>query len=108
MIEKIIGHMNVTVTIKEAITGQSVTYQDKFPYWHEDEPNNPRWDTLHFIWTDGNYSCACNRKIFFYSHLPEPQELPDDKTPCGPSQAYLVKLVLDDGTVVLDDEAIDE
>lgn len=97
-----IGDLNITVTIKEASTGRLVTFQDTFPYWHEDEPNNPRWGTLHFIWTDGNYSCACNRKIFFYRNLPVPQDMMDD-SPCGLAQLYPVKLVLDDGTIVLDD-----
>jgi hypothetical protein len=106
--DEIIGHLNVTITIKQASTGRSVTYKDTFPYWHEDEPYCPRWETLHFIWTDGNYSCACNRKIFFYRNLPEPQELSELETPCGRSQLYPVKIVLEDGTTVLDDEAIDE
>lgn len=39
-----------------------------------------------YMWEDGNYSCDCNRSIFFYS-------LPLDKSfPCGDTRFKLMDL----------------
>lgn len=37
--------------------------QDEFSEWTTDENNNPVEGDC-FIWTDGNYSCDCNRALF--------------------------------------------
>ena len=70
------------VTILNTKTKEKVTYQDNYMTYTKNE-----WPP--FIWTEGNYSCDCNRELFFYraKHLKEPK---DPK--CGNSR-YRVKLL---------------
>ena len=59
-------------------------------------------DEFHdFIWTEGNYSCNCNRALFFARgrKLVEPLN-----RPCGEGR-YLVKIANETGDVLLDETA---
>jgi len=56
-------------------------------------------EAIEFLWNEGNYSCDCNRAIFFDvagggDGNPEQQ--------CG-LERYIVKLVSDDGEIILDE-----
>lgn len=50
-----------------------------------------------FIWSEGNYSCDCNRAIFF-ANTDE-----DDECECGDTR-YTVRIIAKDGSGVLYDE----
>jgi len=80
--------LTVSVTIKKVSTSESRTLPDE--QYSLDVSN------LRFLWADGNYSCDCNRAIFF--DRPEDDEA---EYPCSDG-AYLVKVVAD-GEVILDE-----
>ena len=91
------GQLLYNIVIRENATGKMVKYEDSYPYWDDQES---RHSSLRFMFEDGNYSCDCNRKLFFgRAYL---TEFSDEETPCGHSK-YSVKITLMDGTVVLDE-----
>lgn len=46
------------------------------------------WDEANeFMWSEGNYSCDCNRSLFFH----RAEGTPDDAGPCG-NDRYSVRL----------------
>lgn len=53
--------MKVTIKIKHIPTGEIRDYHDEFIDIHE-----PITDPV-FMWEYGNYSCDCNRNIFFHN-----------------------------------------
>ncbi len=56
------------------------------------------WDESDlYMWTDGNYSCDCNRGMFF-------NNWEDGRFLCGVKKYTVVKAVLEDGTEILIDE----
>lgn len=50
-----------------------------------------------FIWRDGNFSCDCNRYLFFNNW-----ENADADVPCGDYRYIILTITLDDGTVIDD------
>lgn len=50
----------IIVTIRKNETGEAVTFDD-YILWRPDDGDEIRT----FIWEEGNYSCDCNREIFF-------------------------------------------
>lgn len=56
------------------------------------------YDHSMFMWTEGNYSCDCNRSLFFYNHDR------NKKYKCGFDKITVVKMIFPDGTEVLVDE----
>lgn len=59
---------------------------------------HPRWN-----WEHGNYSCNCNREIFFLRAGGE--VLPDEELlTCSGDGRYTVKIVVDGNVVFCDDE----
>lgn len=91
------GNVLYNIVIRENATGRMVKYEDSHPYWTDDESQH---SGLRFMFEDGNYSCDCNRKLFF--GRAQLTEFTDEETPCG-HNAYAVKITLMDGTVVLDE-----
>jgi len=87
------------VTIKELSSGLVVTYEDTWDDWGTASPKE-QWD---FMWTEGNYSCDCNRKIFFYRHGFNEDKM--DDAPCsGSENQYLVKVVFKEtGEIVVNE-----
>uniref|UniRef100_A0A6M3LKE5 Uncharacterized protein n=1 Tax=viral metagenome TaxID=1070528 RepID=A0A6M3LKE5_9ZZZZ len=77
-------NVRTIVTIRDNKTGEERTYES-YCIWDEDSQC-----PCTFIWEEGNYSCDCNRKIFFGQAMGE--EYDDDETPCG-DNAYSVKIV---------------
>lgn len=52
-----------------------------------------------YLWSEGNYSCDCNRGMFF-AHAAGEQ---DPNRSCG-DERYKVKIVGNDGTLLYEDE----
>lgn len=87
-----------TVTIRETATGKEVKYKDNWTPW-EDDPTGE--GGLSFMYGEGNYSCDCNRKLFF--GYAQDIKFSDEETPCGNTR-YFVTVVIDDtGLVVYSD-----
>jgi hypothetical protein len=55
--------MLLDVHLLDTKTGERAVYRDDYE-WH-DQPEYPAADTIEFLWGEGNYSCDCNRNIFF-------------------------------------------
>lgn len=65
-------------------------YVDKYP-----------WDgASDYMWGDGNYSCDCNRALFFARAVNEDEP---EETPCG-DELYTVKITDDAGRVLYEDD----
>ena len=74
--------MIAQIQIRKNDTGETFVYEDDV-LWDEEK------DCLSvFIWTDGNFSCDCNRKIFFDNIGYQDQ----DDAPCGEG-AYSVNII---------------
>jgi hypothetical protein len=77
--------MSFTIILKHVPSGEEREI-------HEDG----LWDDIaDYMWTEGNYSCDCNRALFFYNCGPE-----SDDRACGDSEFMLPRVVLADGTVL--------
>ncbi len=59
---------------------------------------------LEYMWTEGNYSCDCNRRLFMCRALGEPEPARDE---CGDS-IRLERLTLDGVEVMLSELAGEE
>jgi hypothetical protein len=90
----IVLRRTIVIEILDAKTGLRSKYKDSY------DKDDGWYD---FIWTEGNYSCDCNRSLFFARG-----RLEDDpkSPPCG-SDRYFVKIVDEgDGTVLLDESPL--
>ena len=76
-----------TVEIRRNETGETRKYEYEYP-WDGD-----------YIWTDGNYSCDCNRRLFFGYAAGEKGE--DIETECGKG-AFSIR-IWDAGEIVYDE-----
>ena len=86
------------VTILDTHTGETVTYEDE--HYFDDEYDSD------FIWDEGNFSCDCNRALFFLraKGVPEEDIDHDDDTPCNfKANRYLVRILEKDGRVFFND-----
>lgn len=55
------------------------------------------WDDgAHWMWTDGNFACDCNRDLFFRRAVGD-YDWPED-LPCGSAKYYCLYAELPDGT----------
>jgi hypothetical protein len=74
----------VKIEWEDTLTGDHGTWEesDFASVWKND---NGKWDL--FMWQDGNYSCDCNRKIFFTG-------LDLDESSCGNKRFIIRKLWL--------------
>lgn len=79
------------VTIRNNATGESRSYHDDSK-WCEGADGDSA-----YLWADGNYSCDCNRALFFARAAGEDD--PED-TPCGESLFTVTGIHLDDGRLV--------
>ncbi len=80
------------VTIRRNSDGKTVDWHTDFA-WH-----GP------FVWERGNWSCDCNREIFFCEAAGIPE---DEDCPCDESR-YSVLAITVDGEVVYSDATSDE
>lgn len=71
------------VELRDNATGQIVRHLDRYYY--------------SYMWTDGNYSCDCNRHLFFCNALGiEPN--PEISRECGSSKYTAIRAIFLDGT----------
>ena len=75
--------MKAIATIVDTVTNQGCTVEDDF----EDA------DHALFMWTEGNYACDCNRRLFM-ARAGVPGYHKDNPTPCG-DKVRLVYLTAD-------------
>lgn len=78
------------VEIRRNVDGKMGIYEDKYPWGLGSD----------FMWADGNYSCDCNRYLFFMRAIGEDEgKLIDDRCSDG---AYSVRIT-DQGKVLYQD-----
>lgn len=81
--------MTIDFTIRQNSTGKTRVFTDTYD---DDYPLH----TVEFLWSEGNYSCDCNRAIFFHNWGPES----DDRT-CGHTDyAVMLAVVRETGQVI--------
>jgi len=83
--------MSATVFITDTMTGETRTYLDDLATAEDDYHE--------YLWSEGNYCCDCNRAIFF--DVAGGGDGDPDRG-CG-GERYDIKLVADDGRVILDE-----
>lgn len=89
--------MHARVLIRHNPTGEERWYTDEWSFNHPKETREESLFLGEFVWTDGNFSCDCNRALLFARAEGQPD--PDNRE-CGDSEYTAVKAVLDDGTEV--------
>lgn len=72
--------MFVDVHLLDTETGKRAVYQHDYEY-----PEGETFDT--YLWEEGNYSCDCNRALFFYGYEDGENYL------CGDSRFVVEKIV---------------
>lgn len=72
---------NIALQDKETGETKIIKYESQFKDG-DDEDNDMVVD---FMWTEGNYSCDCNRHVFFY-------DSDAGENPCGDKRFNLVKI----------------
>lgn len=72
--------ITITARLRKESTGEIRPYTYTIP-------GNP--DGTFYLWTEGNYSCDCNRELFWTNHNP------NCPNPCGDERYTLVGLTLD-------------
>ena len=82
-----LGMYDVVLVLNE--TGETKTFRYEYPL---DESS-------HFLWTEGNYECDCNRRVFFFGHDKE-----SERWPCGSGRISAIKAILPSGEEVVLDE----
>ncbi len=89
--------------IKIEIRNNSTGEWRDIPIGKYDSEELDRWPPFH--WTEGNYSCDCNRHLKFRRAYGEigPYDLEEER-PCGETE-YSIRLTADDGSVYEDERA---
>lgn len=86
------------VYIRRNVTGETRVYHDVGPY----VPKSELGSTV-FQWRENNYSCDCNRFLFFERAGGREPDL--DDAVCGDGEYTVTHVRLPDGTTVqIDDE----
>ncbi len=89
----------IKIEIRKTSTGE---WRDIPISRYDSEELGGRWPP--FYWTEGNYSCDCNRHLQFRRACGEigPNDLPEGE--CGDTE-YSIRLTADDGSVYEDERA---
>lgn len=74
-------------------TGEMRVYKETYPFDREG---------LEFQYGEGNYSCDCNRQLFFDRAAGKPERNPHAL--CSPYNLYRVKILDSDGVTVYEDD----
>ena len=83
--------MSYDIQITDTATGETRSYTDPYLDEHGHEPNGL------YIWEEGNYSCNCNRSLFFARAVGTPEdEIAEPE--CG-DKRFTVRIVRDGETV---------
>ena len=83
--------MRYTFEIQDTQTNEARKYRDDFDW--EDEGH------MLFMFRDGNYSCDCNRELFFQRAAGEP-ETDLDEVSCGDGRYVIARALREDGSSV--------
>ena len=87
--------MAIKITIVKNATGETRVYTD-------DTPGAALG--CEYMWTEGNFSCDCNRHIFFERAV---GNTPDDDRPCGETAYTVPHIELPDGVFIeIDDVSL--
>jgi hypothetical protein len=65
------------VTIRRNEDGAERTSPEPFDEWHKTDPRCKEVYTDEFLWSDGNYSCDCNRQLLWSRFAGEPESDPE-------------------------------
>lgn len=104
--------MSLLVKIRKNDTGEVRTYVDEDAYkyaegWKEFYPDSPLSSMVHHMWGEGNFSCDCNRELFFIRALDlEDEDDPDDPK-CGKTRFSVLEIKDTNTGIVLYDEEAD-
>jgi len=85
--------MSYTVHIRKNATGEVRVYHETYP-WE---------DICEYMWTEGSFGCDCNRHLFFERAGGRQPEL--DEGTCGSTAYTVLKIELEDGSVIDDIDA---
>jgi hypothetical protein len=89
--------LHCVIEILDTATNETAAFEDCTSIWLDSDGY-----TNDFMWSEGNYSCDCNRQLFFTDALGKPRS-DLDKLVCGVTR-YLVKATrLDTGETVFDE-----
>ena len=90
--------MTALVTLRETATGETATFD--WPWSHD--PSDDSAEGLEFCWTEGNWSCDCNRALEWMRRVKHMDEdaIKAAGTPCGHERYELVALTLDGESVL--------
>lgn len=77
--------MSATIAITDTITGETRLYTDEY--------YGPDVEVSNFLWSDGNYACDCNRRLFFFAFCEEDKE---DDIKCGDDR-YVISSIFYEG-----------
>jgi hypothetical protein len=97
--EDILYEGPLRIVLEDTQTEQIVSYEDESP-WHT---------ASEFLWTKGNYSCNCNREIFFNlaAGLPEPSDDDEDGYGyCRGKGRYLVVGIYKDNRLIFTEDQV--
>ena len=71
--------------------------------FYEDADDHAR--SIYYMWTDGNYGCDCNRKLFIERVYDDvPWEVDEEEFPSCGKEITLVSLTIDDQTWDMEEE----
>jgi hypothetical protein len=89
------------IKITDKVTGEtrSINIAEEFGPLAELEEHD--WPP--YIWVDGNYSCDCNRQLFF---MRAGEEEEPENNPCGNSR-YSVQIANDSGEIHGDEKNLE-
>lgn len=85
-------HQNCDVVVRKNSTGEVKRIRTDLEWF----------DHSHFFWTEGNFSCDCNRHHVFHWDKEPPRK--QEKFKCGHTAYTVIKVIFPDGTEQLIDE----
>jgi hypothetical protein len=97
---------NYTVNMTHVASGETVEFTEAYGTW-ENYHRGDDWETDPvFIWSDGNFSCNCNRDLFFWRAKGiEPED--DEECGCLDYENYRVNWMRNDetGNIIYEESA---
>ena len=112
------GSLNLgkyTVSLTRLSDEQTVEFTEDFTVHDDTSDDWSDWkSTLRFLWEDGNYSCNCNRFLFFERALGKTEAEIDELDPnkpgttgdCGSYEKYRVNFIKDESGKIIYEETI--
>lgn len=102
-----------SVSLTRCRDGRTVEFTEDFTVHDDTVDDWSDWmSTVIFLWEDGNYSCNCNRYLFFERALGKSEDEIDAEDPagdtgdCGSYENYRVNFIKDEaGKIVYKESA---